>query len=224
MQKPHQAVIFDLDGTLLDTLTDLANSGNEVLASRGLPTHPTDDYRRFIGNGMANLVQNIFPEDIAPADGAETELILVEYRAAYDRHWQDTTDLFPGIADLLDSLSASNIPIGVVSNKSHDFTQKCVDAFLGRWKWAAVFGARERIPRKPDPTGALEAAQLMGAAPSDCYFVGDSDVDIFTAVNAAMNPIGVAWGFRPVEELIASGAAAVLDQPLDLLTVMKHES
>lgn len=223
MDQPKQAVIFDLDGTLLDTLTDLATSGNEVLARRGLPTHPTDDYRRFIGNGMANLVQMIFPEDIAPADGPETERILVEYRAAYDRHWQDTTDLFPGIADLLDSLSDRNIPIGVLSNKSHDFTHKCVNAFLGRWKWAAVFGARDHVPRKPDPAGALEAAQRMGADPGDCFFVGDSDVDMFTAVNAAMNPIGVSWGFRSVEELVASGAAAVIDLPLDLLTVMSHE-
>jgi phosphoglycolate phosphatase len=220
----QQAVIFDLDGTLLDTLRDLATSGNEVLAKRGLPTHPIDDYRRFIGNGMANLVQNIFPPELAPADGPQTELILTEYRAAYDQHWQDTTDLFPGIAELLDALNHQKIPIGVVSNKSHDFTHKCVDTFLGRWKWKAVFGARDRVPRKPDPASALEAALRMGTNPGDCFFVGDSDVDMFTAVNAAMKPIGVAWGFRPVEELLSSGAAAILEHPLDLLTLMKNES
>lgn len=216
----QQAVIFDLDGTLLDTLNDLATSGNEVLSNRGLPTHSTDDYRTFIGNGMSNLVQRIFPEDVRPADGPETEVALSEYRAAYDRHWRDTTCLFPGIKELLDHLTGEGIPIGVLSNKAHDFTIKCVDAFLSDWKWDIVLGSRDGIPQKPDPAAAHEAAETLGVQLGNCFFIGDSDVDMFTAVNAGMQPVGVAWGFRSVSELTAAGAKVIIDQPMDLVTLL----
>lgn len=219
--NPQQAVIFDLDGTLLDTLNDLANSGNEVLRDRGLPTHPVDAYRTFIGDGMSNLVRRIFPEDCRPAEGSETEAALVEYREAYGRHWRETTTLFPGIADLLDRLGERGIPIGVLSNKAHDFTVKCVEHFLGDWKWDVVLGARDMIPRKPDPTGALEASRRMGANPVDCFFLGDSDVDMLTANNATMQAIGVSWGFRSVEELKSAGACKVIDEAGELIPLME---
>ncbi len=214
------AVIFDLDGTLLDTLQDLADSGNAVLAARGFPIHAAEDYRTFIGNGMLNLVRDIFPEGHRPAEGDETEEMLLEYRAAYARNWQNTTVVFPGIADLLNELKARQVPIGVLSNKAHDFTIKCVDAFLADWSWDVVLGARDGIERKPDPTGAFEAASLLGVAPEDCLFVGDSDVDIYTARNAGMRAIGVSWGFRPVEELLEAGAEAIINAPGDLLELL----
>lgn len=219
--NPRQAVIFDLDGTLLDTLTDLATSGNEVLRNRGLPTHPVDAYRTFIGDGMNNLVRRIFPADLRPGEGAETAAALAEYREAYGRHWQDTTTLFPGIAELLDRLGGRGVPIGVLSNKAHDFTVKCVDHFLGNWKWDVVLGARDRVPRKPDPSGALEASRRMGTHPADCFFLGDSDVDMLTASNAAMQPVGVSWGFRSVEELKSAGAIQVIDRADELLPLME---
>lgn len=219
--NPRQAVIFDLDGTLLDTLNDLATSGNEVLRNRGLPTHPVDAYRTFIGDGMSNLVRRIFPADRRPGEGEETEKALAEYREAYARHWQDTTTLFPGIAELLDRLVDRGIPIGVLSNKAHDFTVKCVDHFLGDWKWDVVLGARDTMPRKPDPSGALEISLRMGTDPADCFFLGDSDVDILTANKAAMLAIGVSWGFRSVEELISAGASHVIDRAVDLLPLME---
>ncbi len=221
MDRP-QAVIFDLDGTLLDTLADLATSGNEVLTQHGMPTHPVESYRTFIGDGMASLVQRIFPEEHRPADGPETDAILAEYRAAYDRHWQDTTCLFPGIADLLDSLKAAQIPIGVLSNKAHDFTVKCVEAFLADWQWDAIYGARDGVAKKPDPAGAVLAAREMGTDPAECYFIGDSDVDMLTAVNATMHPIGVTWGFRSVEELREHGAETILENPIDLIEWMSR--
>jgi phosphoglycolate phosphatase len=170
---------------------------------------------------MASLVQRIFPEEIRPADGPETDRILIEYRAAYDRHWKDTTSLFPGIGDLLDELNRREIPIGVLSNKAHDFTVKCVEAFLGDWTWTSALGSRNGVPRKPDPSAAIEAALQMGVDPNDCFFVGDSDVDMFTANNAAMHAIGVSWGFRSIEELESAGAETVIDHPIDLITVMK---
>lgn len=219
----QRAVIFDLDGTLLDTLNDLATSGNELLASRGLPTHPVDAYRIFIGDGMGKLVQRIFPEEIRPADGEETELILAEYRAAYEKNWQATTTMFPGMAELLDQLKADKVPIGVLSNKSHDFTLKCVGAFLSDWEWDVVLGARDGVPRKPEPEAAIEAAEKAGALPENCYFVGDSNVDILTAVNAGMHAVGVSWGFRSVEELRDAGAEVIIDTPHELLNYMNHE-
>lgn len=220
MSEAGKAVIFDLDGTLLDTLQDLADSGNAVLKARGFPIHAKEDYRTFIGNGMLNLVRDIFPEGHRPAEGEETEEMLREYRAAYARNWRNTTVVFTGIAELLDELKARRVPIGVLSNKAHDFTVKCVDAFLADWSWDVVLGARDGIERKPDPTGAFEAASLLGVSPEDCFFVGDSDVDIHTARNAGMRAIGVSWGFRPVEELLEAGAEAIINAPGDLLELL----
>ena len=216
----QRAVLFDLDGTLLDTLRDLSESGNAVLEAHGFPTHPRDAYRTFIGNGMHNLVRDIFPEEHRPAEGEETEKILVEYRAAYAERWQNTTVPYPGITELLNALADAGIPIGVLSNKAHDFTLKCVDAFLSDWNWEVVLGSREGIPKKPDPAGAIEAAQVVGRDPSECWFVGDSNVDMFTAVNAGMHAVGVAWGFRLVEELQGAGAEVILETPADLLSVI----
>lgn len=216
------AILFDLDGTLLDTLQDLADSGNEVLSARGFPPHPVDAYRTFIGNGMVNLVRDIFPQEHRPEEGAGTEAVLAEYREAYGRNWQNTTSLFPGITELLDELKAKQIPIGVLSNKAHDFTLKCVEAFLSDWEWDIVLGAREGVLKKPDPAGAIEAAGAVGIAPADCWFIGDSDVDMFTAVNAGMRAVGVSWGFRPVEELREAGAELILQEPADLLTSLRE--
>jgi len=128
---------------------------------------------------------------------------------------------FQRINDLRTALKLQElgIPIGVLSNKSHDFTLKCVDAFLSNWQWTVVLGARDGIPKKPDPHGAIEAAEKMGVPPEQCYFI-DSDVDILTASNAKMQAIGVEWGFRSVEELKESGAQAVLSTPQELLLMM----
>lgn len=221
--NPDKAIIFDLDGTLLDTLRDLADSGNAVLEARGFPTHPKKAYRTFIGNGMMNLVRDIFPEGHRPELGAETDVVLAEYRAAYGERWKNTTVIFPGIAQLLNELTTKGIPIAVLSNKAHDFTEKCVEAFLSEWKWDVVLGAREGVPKKPDPAGAVEAAKVLGLNPSDCFFIGDSDVDMMTAVNAGMHAVGVNWGFRPVEELLGAGAEFILEDPHDLCSLLETE-
>ena len=220
MSNEKKAVIFDLDGTLLDTLRDLAESGNAVLQARGFDPHPVEAYRTFIGNGMTNLVRDIFPEGHRPAAGDETDAILAEYREAYGRNWQNTTKPFPGIAELLNELRDRGVSFGVMSNKAHDFTVKCVDVFLPGWNWNSVLGAREGVPTKPDPTAALEVAAASGVEPSDCFFIGDSDVDMMTAVNAGMYAVGVSWGFRPVEELLQHGARSILNAPEDLLALL----
>ncbi len=218
--KPNSAVLFDLDGTLLDTLQDLATSGNEVVAKRGFPPHDLDAYRVFIGNGMEHLVKAIFPEGSQPETEEEIQSVLHDYREAYGRNWTKTTDLFPGISELLDHLASAGIPIGVVSNKAHDFTVRCVDEFLSRWEWTTVIGHRDGRSKKPDPEGALEAAAACGVAPEDCFFVGDSDVDMQTAVAAGMHAIGVSWGMRSSKELREHGAERVIDHPRELAGMM----
>lgn len=219
MSDTEAAVLFDLDGTLLDTLTDLATSGNDVLSSRGFPTHPVEAYKTFIGDGMENLVRRIFPEENRPAEGGPLATALEEYRAAYSRNWKNTTCLFHGIADLLDELKNRSIPIGVLSNKAHDFTVKCIEEFFPAWEWDIILGHREGKEKKPDPAGAIEAAGILGVAPENCFFVGDSDVDMLTAVNAGMHPIGVSWGFRSPEELRGAGAEMVIDTPEEFVDV-----
>jgi len=217
MSGARRAVIFDLDGTLLDTLRDLADAGNAVLRDRGFPIHEVEAYRTFIGAGMETLVRRIFPEAHRPATEAEIAAVLADYRDSYGRHWDRTTEPYPGIPALLDALEERTVPRGVLSNKAHDFTVKCIDTFLGGWRWDVVLGQRDGVEKKPHPGAAVAAARELRAAPRDCLFVGDSDVDMQTAANAGMRAVGVNWGFRSAEELRSAGAEVVLEEPGELL-------
>lgn len=212
-----RAVIFDLDGTLLDTLGDLAASGNAVLTKRGLPAHPIAAYRQFVGGGAANLIGEIFPENWFGDNTEAFESAMADYKAEYTARWRDSTVPYPGIAGLLDALADRGISLGVLSNKAHPFTRQCIETFLGNWPWKAVLGQRDGIPHKPDPAGAIEMAGLFGLPPSDCAFVGDSGIDMETGTRAGMKPIGALWGFREEAELRAHGAAGLISQPGDLL-------
>ena len=220
MAERVQGVLFDLDGTLLDTLGDLAASGNAVLRKRGLPEHPVDAYRHFIGSGMSNLVHRIFPEEAKPEPGDALEAVVADYKAEYSTRWQSTTVPYDGIPEILDELAERGIPIGVVSNKAHAFTEQCVSAFLGNWNWQVVIGQRDGIPHKPDPTGALEAARGFGVSPDACAFVGDSGIDMETGVAAGMRSVGVLWGFREAEELKQAGADVLIELPGELLALL----
>lgn len=220
MAERVQGVLFDLDGTLLDTLGDLAASGNAVLRSRGLPEHEVGAYRYFIGSGMANLVHRIFPEDAKPEKGEALDAVVADYKAEYAARWQATTKPYEGVPELLDELADRGIPMGVVSNKSHVFTEQCVSAFLGNWRWQAVIGQRDGIPHKPDPFGALEAAHSFDREPGDCAFVGDSGIDMLTGVAAGMRPVGVLWGFREAGELRDAGSEVLLETPMELLALL----
>ncbi|MCB1233930.1 MAG: HAD family hydrolase, partial [Verrucomicrobiae bacterium] len=205
-----------LDGTLLDTLADLAASGNAVMRGRGLPEHPVEAFRRFVGDGTAAQVYRLFPEDRKP-DPDEHAAALAEYMAAYETRWNATTRPYDGIPALLDALAAAGVRLAVLSNKAHAFTQRCMAEFFGAWHWDFVFGLREGFPRKPDPAGALEIAERLGLAPRDCVFLGDSGIDMETGRRAGMTPVGALWGFRDADELRAAGAARLLAKPGDLL-------
>jgi phosphoglycolate phosphatase len=208
------AVIFDLDGTLLDSLADLAAAMNRTLAARGFPTHPLDAYRAFVGDGVQKLAERALPNDRQQ----ERASLVASYQADYEKHLLEATTPYPGIPALLDGLTARGMPMAVLSNKPDGPTRRLVEALLGRWPFAAVAGERVGIPRKPDPTAAVELARGMGAPVAEVAFVGDTLVDVSCARNAGMRPFGVLWGFR-AEEVAQSGVTTVR-HPLELLPLL----
>ncbi len=210
-----RAVLFDLDGTLLDTLEDLADSMNEALAGLGHPPHPTDAYRRFVGDGLETLVERALP---APARSAES---IDQGRRAmlevYGRRWNEKTRPYAGVDLLLDGLFERGVQVAIFSNKPDDFTRLAVEAFLGRWPFQAVRGVGPDTPKKPDPTGALAIAEALGVLPAAWLYCGDTNTDMWTATAAGMKAVGVLWGFRPAEELERAGASALVDRPEAIL-------
>ena len=213
-----KSIIFDLDGTLLDTLDDISDSANAVLARNGYPIHSTNDYRFFVGDGAPVLVRRVLPE--ASRTDEIVERVYREFREEYGRNWKTKTQPYEGIAAMFDGLGRSGLKLAVLSNKPDDFTNKCVDELLSSWSFDAVLGHHDGIPPKPDPTGALWIADKLDVSPGECMFVGDTSIDIKTAIAAGMSPIGVAWGFRPVEELESAGARTILEKPEDIFTLL----
>ncbi|MFZ5428571.1 MAG: HAD family hydrolase [Thermodesulfobacteriota bacterium] len=210
---PFRAVIFDLDGTLLNTLEDIADAGNATLAHFGFPTHPAESYKTFIGDGVANLVRRAMPQDALDRFEEVLERMRLEYAAHLDRK----TRPYAGIPELLDALQARKVALNVFSNKPDPFCQANVEQFFGRWKWATVLGESDAVPRKPDPAGAEAIANMLGIAPDEFVFVGDSPMDMKCGLDAGMTPVGVAWGFRERAALKAAGAKAIIDRPEELL-------
>jgi phosphoglycolate phosphatase len=210
----YEAVIFDLDGTLLNSLLGIVEAMNTLLRRYGYSTHPPEAYKYFVGEGIRELVVRALPKN--KSDDHDIDGLVTEYRAIYDTTWPDTSPPYEGIPELLDSLSRNNIKMGILSNKSDDFTKRMTAALLPGWKFEAVFGKRPGIPRKPDPAAALEIADIMGIPPKKIVFMGDSGVDMQTAVRAGMLPVGVLWGFRGKEELLANGAKKTIPHPAAL--------
>ena len=213
-----RAVLFDLDGTLLDTLADIAHAANEVLEHLGFATHPPEAYRRFIGDGVAVLFRRALPP--GHDEPERVARCVADYRETYGRVWNVRTRPYDGIAALLDGLTSRGLGLAVLSNKPDDFTGLCVAEYLARWPFRAVLGHREGTPRKPDPAGALEIVHRLGVPAGQFLYVGDTAVDMETARSAGMRPVGAAWGFRPAEELWAAGAETVIAQPADLLEIL----
>lgn len=218
---PYGALLFDLDGTLLDTLEDLALACDRVLAARGRPPFPLDAYRRFVGRGASHLVACLLPEE-ERRDPAALQAMLAAFQREYAQCWREHSRPYPGIPELLDGLTARGLRMAVLSNKPHAFTELCVRELLSAWSFAPVLGQREGVPRKPDPAGALEAARVLGLPPERVLYVGDSDVDMRTARNAGMFAAGVLWGFRGADELRDAGAQALIARPEELLALVDH--
>ena len=213
------AVIFDLDGTLLDTLEDIMDSANAVLEKLGFPPHTRNEYRYFVGEGIEQLMLRALPEKSRSKETLNQVVhgILMEY----DLRWKRKTKPFDGILELLSYLKAQDIKTAVFSNKPHEFTQKSVDHFFPAEDFTQIVGAQKEIPKKPDPAGALRIAETFGLPPSEIVFLGDSDIDMKTAKAAGMMACGVLWGFRDEKELRENGADLVLRKPMELVKILE---
>jgi phosphoglycolate phosphatase len=209
-------ILFDLDGTLLDTLGDLADSMNDALGSLALPAHPRARYRHLVGDGAQILAARATPPHWRN-DPVLTDAVYRRYVECYSMRWQRNSLPYPGIPALLDACASRGLAMAVYSNKPDIFTQQIVQTLLPRWPWAAVRGQRPGTPRKPAPEGALALAAAMNLSPADCLFLGDSGVDMACAAAAGMCGLGALWGFREQDELLAAGARALVAHPHDVL-------
>ncbi|MCF0148768.1 MAG: HAD family hydrolase [Clostridium sp.] len=212
-----KVAIFDLDGTLLNTLDDLANACNYALNKFSFPIHEVEKYKTFIGNGIYKLVERALPDN--KKDRETVEKVLEVFSEYYNEHMMDMTKPYDGIIDLLDELRIKEIKLGVVSNKQHDFTIEIVNKYFGN-RFNIVFGHRENYKEKPDPTSVLEMIEILGASKSECIYIGDSNVDIMTAKNSGVQNIGVSWGFRGKEELAKAGANYLADNTIELKNII----
>lgn len=207
-------LIFDLDGTLVDSLQGIAGSLNRALAMFGLPMHAPEVVRGFIGNGAQVLIQRAAPKG---ANEALLAKIVQAFKSDYDLTWPEGTFAYEGIVELLESLQNLGYPLAVLSNKPHPFTETIVAQLFPAIRFSVVLGQRDGIPHKPDPAGALEIGHSLQLGPENCIVIGDSTMDLETAHNAGMRAVAVTWGFHDRDRLVAAGAGVLADQPMDLL-------
>jgi phosphoglycolate phosphatase len=211
--KQYQAYIFDLDGTLLNTLDDLAASVNYALRSNGLPERTKDEVRQFVGNGVGKLIERAVPYGTS-ADVTST--VLATFKTYYINHSSDMTCPYDGVIEMLDTLRAHGKRVAVVSNKFDRATKELCLQYFGERVEVAI-GESDTVVRKPSPDGINEAMRLLGVSASDTVYIGDSDVDILTARNAGIPCISVLWGFRDKDFLLEHGAETLADSPLALI-------
>ncbi len=209
-----KTVIFDLDGTLLDTLADLAYAGNAVLAEYGFPEHPVDKYKYFVGDGMRVLIERIVPSTCTLE---EINTCCAAFNRIYGECWDRSTTLYSGVQDMLKRLTNEGVRLAILSNKPHQFTTACVKRFFPQQRFDLVFGQRDDVKKKPDPAGALEIAEKLGVQPSECVYVGDTAVDMQTGKSAGMFTVGVLWGFRTLRELQENKADLIVHHPMEIV-------
>ncbi len=213
---PPQACIFDLDGTLLDSLRDVGESLNECLELLGLETFPLDRYRYMVGEGIIKLCERALADRHPELLGRLIELSRARYRTRPERF----TAPFAGVPGLIATLHRAGLPLAVLSNKPHDMTTLLVHRFWPQREFAEVQGYVLEAERKPDPTLALRLCEKLGVAPRETCLIGDTATDVETARRGGLIPLGVAWGYRPVDELVSAGAHALFDRPEDLAAAL----
>lgn len=213
-----QACLFDLDGTLLDTLDDLADSMNAVLEQNGFPAHATNAYRHFVGDGIAEMARRVLPP--GNRSSSEIERTVVAMEQEYERRMMNRSRPYPGILTMLDVLTEGKVPLAILSNKPDEPVQVLVDSLLGPRPYAFVSGVCAGIARKPDPGGALVAAEALGVSPGQVLYAGDTATDMCTALAAGMVPVGVLWGFRARKELEEAGARHIIAHPRELIALL----
>jgi phosphoglycolate phosphatase len=215
----HRAVIFDLDGTLLDTVEDLGDSMNAALVSLGYPTHSYAKYKYFVGDGFTTFSERAVPAQVR-GDAAVVAECEARARREYSQGWNRKTHLYDGVADLLDELASRGILMAICSNKPHPAVLDVVGHYLGRWTFAAVVGSQPPMPKKPDPAVVHGILEGLGLERSQCLYVGDTNTDMETALRAGILAVGVLWGFRTKEELLESGAQVLVARPGEILALL----
>jgi phosphoglycolate phosphatase len=214
-------IIFDLDGTLLDTVADLAISTNYALTLCGFPTHETAAYRFFVGNGINKLFERALPEgNKTPENILQVRQYFLEY---YGAHNAELTIPYPGISGLLQNLQNRSVMLAVASNKYHKATEKLIQHFFPDIKFTAVFGQRENVPTKPDPTIVYDILEVAQVDKSEVLYVGDSGVDMLTAKNAGIDAAGVSWGFRPRSEMEVFSPKYFVDKAEEILRIVDNK-
>lgn len=213
-----EAVLFDLDGTLLDTIEDLTDSMNEALKRLGVPVHDSEACKMFVGDGVEKFALRALPKN--RRDEVTVAKCVTGMREVYSKRWAQKTRPYDGIPELLDNLTRREIKLAVLSNKPHDPTQEMVTKLLSKWRFDPVVGARPSVPKKPDPTLALRIAQQLQVAPENFLYLGDTGTDMRTARGAGMFPVGALWGFRTAEELKDTGAEVLVAHPSEVLQLL----
>lgn len=215
-------VIFDLDGTLLDTINDLGCAVNYALNANGFPTHLPESYPLLVGNGARKLIERALP-----ADSCNQEIIdrlLVDFKLYYSDHATANTTPYPGIPELLDTLQNEGVQIAVASNKYQEAVTSLIRHFFPDINFTAVLGQRDNMPVKPDPSIVFNIILHTGVPKQETLYVGDSGVDMLTAGRACVDSVGVTWGFRPIEELRQNHATYIANQPADILNIVNNRN
>lgn len=212
-----EGIIFDLDGTLIHTIEDIAGAANKMFQRHGLPEHGLEYYLKWIGNGAVKFIERAHGKPVS-----ENQLMayVAEFKEIYAGNLHDKSRVYDGIPELLDELVSRGIRISVLSNKPHKLTQKVCEFYLSSWPFDPVLGQREEVPRKPDPAAAIEIAERWGIAAENILFVGDSDNDILTAQAAGMPLAGVSWGYGRLVQNPVNGMGDLISRPSDILTVI----
>lgn len=211
-------VIFDLDGTLLNTIADLGHATNEALTKGGFSTHPIDAYPNMVGNGVRKLIERALPAECRT--DATVQRLLGDFKAYYDAHLTDFTQPYAGIVELLNELASREIAIAVASNKYESAVKRLVNHFFPEIDFAAICGNVEGVPTKPDPSIVFRVLSEHPTPKSQVLYVGDSGVDMETARRACVDSCGVTWGFRPERELTAAYADNIINQPDQILDLV----
>lgn len=216
----YKLVVFDLDGTLCNTLSDLANTMNKALESENLPTHPVSAYNQFVGNGISNLIKQVLMEK------QDDEQLRVRMKSFFDSYYPlhlcDSTVAYEGMSDLLSRLSENGVMTAVHSNKPHCYIFEILSKLFPKHKFDIAWGQQERFERKPSPQALLEMLSILKVDKSEVLYVGDSDVDVMTAHGAGVKVCGVEWGFRGKEELVSAGADYIAKDADELWGIIKR--
>ncbi len=229
-----KVAVFDLDGTLMDTLTSIAYCADRSLSKEGLKQLPRDDFRYYAGDGVRELVRRYLaktePEELSlieerpiknPHDEVNLDYYLQSYMEEFSKHCMYKAKPFDGIPELIEELKRRGIKTAVLSNKPDAQSKEVVRTMFADGSFDYVQGQTEDVPRKPSPEGALRIAESFGAEPHECIYLGDTDTDMRTGKAAGMYTVGVLWGFRDKEELCENGADAIIETPMELLSLIK---